>query len=138
MAAERKSTKEQYELICECRASGLTDYQWCREHNINPGTFYNWVKRLRKKACYDIPAPIGRLDHSPAPTQDIVKLEIIEEPDVNPVMDVPKEIPFQKPQPAVSQPSVVINVGTASILLQNDIASELLDRILRFTGELVC
>lgn len=74
---------EQYKLILECRSSGLTDYQWCKDHGINPGTFYNWVKRLRKKACYDIPAPAGRDDFRPREVQEVVPLMIIDnEPEV--------------------------------------------------------
>ena len=46
MKPQRRTADEQYQLIMECRSSGLSDYQWCTEHNINPGTFYNWVKRL--------------------------------------------------------------------------------------------
>lgn len=53
---KRVNADEQYKLILECRSSGLTDYQWCKDHGINLGTFYNWVKRLRKK-----PAMIYRL-----------------------------------------------------------------------------
>ena len=49
MRAKPVNADEQYRLIMECRASGLTDYQWCIEHGIKPGTFYNWVKRLRQK-----------------------------------------------------------------------------------------
>ena len=56
MRSKRIPTKEQYHLIMECRQSGLTDHQWCMEHDIKPGTFYNWVKRLRKKSCVDLPA----------------------------------------------------------------------------------
>lgn len=63
MKTQRRTADEQYQLIMECRSSGLSDYQWCTEHNINPGTFYNWVKRLRKKACYDIPPATGRGDY---------------------------------------------------------------------------
>lgn len=55
MNTQRRTADEQYQLIMECRSSGLSDYQRCTEHDINPGTFYNRVKRLRKKACYDIP-----------------------------------------------------------------------------------
>lgn len=66
MKTQRRTADEQYQLIMECRSSGLSDYQWCTEHNINPGTFYNWVKRLRKKACYDIPSATGRGDYKPA------------------------------------------------------------------------
>lgn len=52
MQTERRTADEQYRLIMECRSSGLSDFQWCNEHGIKPGTFYNWVKRLRKKSGY--------------------------------------------------------------------------------------
>ena len=44
--AHRRSAAEQYELIMECRSSGMSDHQWCVAHDINPGTFYNWVKSI--------------------------------------------------------------------------------------------
>ena len=56
MQAKPVAADEQYCLIMECRSSGLTDYQWFLENKIKPGTFYNWVKRLRQKGCSDIPA----------------------------------------------------------------------------------
>ena len=55
MRSKRIPAEEQYRLIMECRQSGLTDHQWCVEHDIKPGTFYNWVKRLRQKGCVDLP-----------------------------------------------------------------------------------
>lgn len=85
MNTQRRTADEQYQLIMECRNSGLSDYQWCTEHDINPGTFYNWVKRLRKKACYDIPPANGRETYRATPKQEVVKLEVI--PDVPTVMD---------------------------------------------------
>lgn len=39
------------ELISQCRASGLTDRQWCIENGISASTFYYHVQDLRKKAC---------------------------------------------------------------------------------------
>ena len=75
------SADEQYRLILECRSSGLSDYQWCTEHGINPGTFYNWVKRLRKKACYDIPEPSGRNSYKPQAVQEVVPLLIVDDED---------------------------------------------------------
>ena len=48
MRAKRMSKAEQFQLILECRQSGLTDAQWCRENNIRPSTFYNWVSRMRE------------------------------------------------------------------------------------------
>ena len=47
MRAKRRTEQEQYEIIMECRQSGLSDHQWCLEHDINPGTFYNWVRCFR-------------------------------------------------------------------------------------------
>ena len=71
--------EEQYKLVLECRQSGLSDYHWCLEHDIKPGTFYNWVKRLRKAGTYTIPAPAGRDTYTAMPRQDIVKVELVEE-----------------------------------------------------------
>ena len=38
MKSPRRSEDEQYALIMECRSSGLSDQQWCIQHDINPGT----------------------------------------------------------------------------------------------------
>ena len=65
MANTRKSRvpkEEQLKLINECRTSGMTDIDWCREHGIAVSTFYYWVKQLRKEAALPmvilrIPAP---------------------------------------------------------------------------------
>ena len=54
MRAKPIPMEEQYKLVLECRQSGLSDYHWCLEHDIKPGTFYNWVKRLRKAGTYTI------------------------------------------------------------------------------------
>lgn len=71
MRAKRRTEQEQYEIIMECRQSGLSDHQWCLEHDINPGTFYNWVRRFRKQAC-EFPAPAGK-DRFQAIHQEVVK-----------------------------------------------------------------
>ena len=73
MRAKAVTAAEQYRLIMECRASGMTDYQWCIAHNIKPGTFYNWVKRLRQSGSMDIPATAGNKE--PA-RQDIVEIHL--------------------------------------------------------------
>ena len=75
MRAPRVPVEEQYRLIMECRKSGLSDHQWCLNNDINPGTFYNWVSRLRKSNSVDIP------DKNPVsayvPTdQEVVKIEM--------------------------------------------------------------
>ena len=67
---------EQIKLIMECRQSGLSDYQWCRKQGINPGTFYNWVSKLRK-AGYTVPDPAGKVSAAPV-MQEVVKLDLAE------------------------------------------------------------
>lgn len=67
---------EQIKLIMECRQSGLSDYQWCQKQGINPGTFYNWVSKLRK-AGYTIPDSESKVSGAPA-RQEVVKLDLVE------------------------------------------------------------
>lgn len=76
MNPNRVRKPEQIKLIMECRQSGLSDYQWCRKQGINPGTFYNWVSKLRK-AGYTIPDPAGKVSGVPV-MQEVVKLDLIE------------------------------------------------------------
>jgi len=75
MRAPRVPVEEQYRLIMECRKSGLSDYQWCLNNDINPGTFYNWVKRLRKNGCGDIPEK-NQLSTYGQSHQEVVKIEM--------------------------------------------------------------
>lgn len=66
-----------FEKIVACRQSGLSDKQWCIENQISPGTFYYWVKQLKK--CSNLVIP----EHNPVSTatkQQVVPLHIIDEP----------------------------------------------------------
>ena len=79
MAGTRKARvpmAEQIRLINECRQSGMTDADWCRENDIAVSTFYNWVSRCRKAAADQIPAAnYGHLE-VPRPKQDVVPIDI--------------------------------------------------------------
>ena len=90
MRALRIPADEQFRLIMECRASGLTDHEWCMQNGIRPGTFYNWVKRLRKNGCTDIPKSAGGHAHG---RQEVVRIELAPpEPNgQNPVMSYPPQ-----------------------------------------------
>lgn len=37
-----------YDLVMQCRKSGLFDKQWCINNDIAPSTFYWWIKKLRQ------------------------------------------------------------------------------------------
>lgn len=75
MRAKRRTEQEQYDIIMECRQSGLSDHQWCLEHDINPGTFYNWVRRFRKQAC-EFPEPSGKDRFQAIYSGSVVKTKI--------------------------------------------------------------
>ena len=138
MQTVKRTADEQYRLIMECRSSGLSDFQWCNEHGIKPGTFYNWVKRLRKKACYEIPPATGRGGYKPSGQQDVVKLEIVDQPVLH----------EETPQLLNSLPghadtnfmetTAEIRLGHSLIRISNDIDAALLAQIIRSVGGASC
>ena len=73
------SRDEQIRLIHECRTSGLSDNQWCLQHGIRPGTFYNWVSRIKKKGDVYIPDPGGAAEYWPEAKPDIVQINLVRE-----------------------------------------------------------
>lgn len=76
MRSPRVPVEEQYRLIMEHRKRGLSDHQWCLNNDINPGTFYNWVKkRLCQNNCYDITERNQLADRKNA-QQEVVKIEM--------------------------------------------------------------
>jgi transposase-like protein len=115
MRAESIPAEQQYRLIMECRSSGLTDYQWCMEHDIKPGTFYNWVRRLRKRGCTDI--PVSARHRSPA-KQEIVRI----------AFDGPVE--DETTEPTISSGSIVWDVpqsvATEAVAMELTIAGDIL------------
>lgn len=137
MRNARIPADEQYSLVMECRSSGLSDAQWCIEHDIKPGTFYNWVKRLRKKACYDIPAATRGSGITAPVKQDVVKVDVV--PDsVRPLTDLPaaKDVAPDF-EPAVSTP-IEIHFHKAVLRVTNDVDPRLLMQILRVLEGSAC
>lgn len=135
----RVPAHQQYQLIMECRSSGLTDYQWCKEHGIHPGTFYNWVSRLRKKACYDIPDPVSREDLIPPAVQEVVKLDLSPKTDCNPSGLLPADLIQEiSEQQAPLAAMIEISFGRATIRIANGTEPAMLDRILSLVKGSVC
>ena len=132
MRAARVSPQRQYELIMECRSSGMTDSQWCLQHGIKPGTFYNWISRLRKSSCFDIPESACGMEAIPSPKQEVVKLEIMPETDPA-VIDSPS-----KDVVCNSSSSIEVTLGKATIRLSNDAAPVLTKQIIQSLGDFLC
>ena len=128
---KRTSAEEQYRNIMECRASGLSDQQWCIEHEIEPSTFYNWVSRLRQKGTYDIPEPCQAGEFAPAPVQDVVKLDLF--PDES--FDLP---PVKHQIQKDVSPTIEISLGNTTIRISNDADPHLLSHVMRCLGGVAC
>ena len=127
MNTQRRTAEEQYQLIMECRNSGLSDYQWCTEHGINPGTFYNWVSRLRKKASLEVPPANGQGTYKAASKQEVVKLEVL--PDIPAVMDAASTETIGISQSFSS--TIEIRSDQISVSISNDVDPRLLSQIIR-------
>lgn len=74
MAASSTTKEQRLQLISECRNSGMSDIRWCTEHGIDPGTFYNWVKRFRREGVYDIPSRTTADRYEPEPRHEVVEI----------------------------------------------------------------
>lgn len=129
MKAKPVPPERQYELIMECRSSGMSDYQWCEQHGINPGTFYNWVSKLRKKSCFPIPDATCRKQYAATTKQDVVKLEIVPEN---------KEIVTLDASSDKETATIEVLFGSATIRVKNDADPVLLKQLIQSFGELLC
>ena len=122
----------------ECRNSDLSDYQWCKEHGIQPGTFYNWVSRLWKKACCEIPESISKAEPSPAPVQDVVRLNFNSKAEHPQAMLLCQPAPASPTCTADIPAKIEIYLGNAIIRIANGTDPAILDRILSLVEGTVC
>lgn len=74
--SKRVCKDDQIRLIMECRQSGLSDYQWCKQNGIHPGNFYNWVSKLRKQG-YSFPDSEAKSNAVPN-IQEVVKVDLFQ------------------------------------------------------------
>lgn len=120
MRASRVSAEEQYQLIMQCRKSSLSDHQWCLNHDIKPGTFYNWVKRLRQKGCPVLPEDTGQTDLKSIP-QEVVRIQM-EQPTVSQQASNPMEL----------------SVGNVQLRIPNGTDPMLLAQTIKILSEFTC
>ena len=134
----RVPADQQFQRIMECRNRGLSDYQWCKEHGIHPGTFYNWVSRLRKKVCCEIPESISKAEPSPAPVQDVVRLNFNSEAENPQAMLLCQPAPASPTCIADISARIEIYLGNATIRIANGTDPAILNRVLSLVKGTVC
>ena len=75
--------------ILECRSSGKSVKEWCKEHDLDFTTYYRWERKIlahiipaEDYAASDFPAlPGPELPAVPKASNAIVKVELASEPD---------------------------------------------------------
>ena len=128
MRAKRVSRDEQFNLIMECRGSGLSDYQWCMANDILPGTFYMWISRLRK-AGYTIPDSTARQKAIPV-IQEVVKLPVVDSgTEENMIVMQNVNDPTTAPRAAVE-----IELDGMTIRIHNKADAEVIQSVLQVVG----
>ena len=131
-----RSDEEWFRIINECRRSGLSDSQWCKQHDIRDSTFFCAVSRLRKKA-YAIPDRSKSIDvlSESLPKQDVVRIDIEPEP-----------LQLSKPEPMQVMPAtyldnshtIEIDVHGINIRVFNSVDRKLLKIVLSALGGVGC
>ena len=131
-----RSDEEWFQIINECRRSGLSDSQWCKQHDIRESTFFCAVGRLRKKA-YAIPDRNKSIDvlSNSLPKQEVVRIDI-----------EPELLPSGRPEPMQEIPAmyldnshtIEIDVHGINIRVFNSVDRELLKTVLSALGGAGC
>lgn len=121
---------EQIKLIMECRRSGLSDYQWCQNQGINPGTFYNWVSKLRK-AGYTIPDSESKISGIPV-RQEVIKLDLLDHEISTPAMAGQNTRPLASA--AISCIAAEIEFGSIKVRLFNGADAAVIQNTLKCIG----
>lgn len=135
MRAKPVPVNEQYRLIMECRASGMTDYQWCVEHDIKPGTFYNWVKRLRQCGCENIPSATSRKISA---RQEVVKMDFSESSFEVPDFSGTPETVYSSCPPASEGRSLELFIADATVRIPQGADLLFLKQVIRILRETQC
>ncbi|MFN2927502.1 IS66 family insertion sequence element accessory protein TnpA [Lachnospiraceae bacterium YH-ros2228] len=131
--------EKRIELINECRRSGLSDAEWCRQNGIKPSTFYMWVKRCRETCAGKklIPRNPGGMPASPI-SQEVVPVSIVpEEISVEhsssvPALQVPEEMHLDNSH------QIEILTDGITIRIRNDASSYAISRVFRHLKEIKC
>ena len=137
--SERRTIEEQIRIITECRRSGLTDSEWCLQHNINEKTFYSWLSRLKKRGIIDNVATIPRVLKRGHTQQDIVQISV-EAPkhaysdDETSLYPRSPETFSLSPEAQPGYPVMEITIDNVCVRVTNNVNPALLAQTLRLLG----
>jgi len=134
MANRRTSIEEKYDLLLECRRSGLSDRDWCFSKGIPQSTFYLWLRKLKDAACYEIPETVvDNPQQSVVLKQDVVKLNLHLEAPKNEMKMISVSEKSHN-----SNPPILIEIEGVKLSVENTVDPELLAQILKMLRGILC
>ncbi len=120
---QNKFTKqEKFDMIIECRSSGLSDHMWCKQQGISPSTFYTWIQQLRKDGA-QLPERSHADSYRYDPKPDVVKLEVANDSPDNATLPMALS-------GSSKNYSIEINIGSVDIRIANDVDSRLFKQLM--------
>lgn len=111
----------------------MTDADWCRENDITPSTFYNWLSRCRKIAADQVPQPSYGHSEMPRPKQDVVPVSIVHDQPAKP-QDISQSYAIH----SGNTPTVEITTSGFSIRICNGTDPALVSRAFQLLKEFPC
>jgi hypothetical protein len=116
----RNSRWKELILQCQNRPAGMSAKQWMKENQVSEKSYYYWQRKLRTEA-------FEQMNHSPLlpAVQGNSEISFAELRIPEPKRIAPDIVPEN------IRPTAVIKTATMTIALSNDIADDLLSRILR-------
>lgn len=100
------------EIIRECRGSGQRVSAWCANHDVNPKSYYYWLRKVREAACEAMqPLATG----------------------INDIVPVNIPIHTAEPEPSNQEPSsdIILHFGSVTLELRNNASATLIESTLR-------
>ena len=130
------TVEERLQIINECRQSGLTANEWCRQHGLRWNTYHTWVTRLRKKGLLETAATVPTVViHEPG-LPDIVKVELTGKKDISSAGLASAGIwqETEEPEPGGMNAVMEIDLGRIRIRATNQVNPMLVTEIIRLIG----
>lgn len=125
--------RNRLDLSMNAAKAAMTDADWCRENDITPSTFYNWLSRCRKIAADQIPQPSYGHSETPRQKQDVVPVSIVHDQPAEP-QDISQPYAIR----SGNIPTVEITTSVFSIRICNGADPALVSRAFQLLKEFPC
>jgi len=101
------------QLVADCQASGMTVRAWCAEHDVNPKTYYYWLRKLRLQTIASLP--------------EEAKAELVPTGGPEPVTF--RKLEVQPPVQSMT-PAVIVHLPYATLEVTNDASQRTVEAVL--------